>query len=171
MTSRSRSWVLVAEPSVSVPTYSLSSLINRSWTFVPRPIVRRSSPVAMGSSVPQWPLFLLPSCRRAIATTSCEVMPSALSTRRTPSGIATDDITNFLQNFLFDFRERAANTRPGGKNVSATAKFFADGAHIHFVAFRTHAHAHFAVGQFLKENRHNNAVNRAQMIDESFIVF
>src|SRR5205814_8660768 len=116
-------------------TYSLSSLIKRSCTFVPRPIVRRSNPVAIGSSVPQWPIFLNPSCRRVSATTSCDVMPSALSTKRTPSGIATDDITNFLQNFSFDFRERAADARTGGENMSAATKFFADGAHVYLFAF------------------------------------
>src|SRR6059058_486787 len=152
MISPSRSCVLVAEPSVRVPTYSLSSLISKSCTFVPRPIVRRSRPVAIGSSVPQWPIFLIPSCRRASATTSCEVIPSALSTRRTPSGIATDNITNFLQNFLFYFCERAANPRAGRENVSAAAKFLANGADIHLFVFRTHAHTHFAVGQFLKKH-------------------
>src|SRR5438309_1198488 len=96
---------------------------------------RQSNPVAMGSSVPQWPIFLNPSCRRVSATTSCDVMPSALSTKRTPSGIATDDITNFLQNFSFDFRERAADARTGGENMSAATKFFADGAHVYLFAF------------------------------------
>ena len=45
------------------------------------------------------------SCRLTSATTSCEVIPAALSTRRTPSGVAVNDIANFLQHTLFHFRE------------------------------------------------------------------
>src|SRR5437660_5541590 len=170
-TSPCRSWVLVVVPRVSVPTYSLSSLINKSCTFVPRPIVNKSNPVAIGSSVPQWPIFLNPSCRRRSATTSCEVMPSALSTSRTPSGTAADDITHFLQNFLFHFRECAADACAGCQNVSAAAEFFTDGADVHFFVLRPHADAHFTVCEFLKKDGDDDPANRAQMIDKPFIMF
>src|SRR5664279_746038 len=46
---------------------------------------RTSKPVAKGSSVPAWPARRIPRARRAMATTSCEVMPAGLSTRSTPS--------------------------------------------------------------------------------------
>src|SRR5205807_9305234 len=170
-TSPCRSCVLVATPKVSVPTYSLSSLINRSCTFVPRPIVNKSNPVAIGSSVPQWPTFLIPSWRRASATTSCEVMPSALSTSRTPSGTAADDITHFLQNFLFELGERAADARASCEHVAAAAKFFADRADVHFFALGTHADAHLPVREFLKEDSDDDAANRAQVVDETFVIF
>ncbi len=87
-TSPSLSWVPVVTPSRIVPTYCLSSLISRSWIFVARPTTSINSPVASGSSVPQCPIFLIPSCRRAIATTSCEVIPGSLSINNTPHGFA-----------------------------------------------------------------------------------
>ncbi len=49
-----------------MPTYSLSSVISRSWIFVPRPSTMMSRPVASGSSVPQWPTFLKSSRRRTM---------------------------------------------------------------------------------------------------------
>src|SRR4051794_6329275 len=53
---------------------------------VARPASTSSSPVANGSSVPAWPTFTpFPSRRRRRATTSCDVTPAGLSTRKTPS--------------------------------------------------------------------------------------
>src|SRR5205809_2147508 len=125
----------------------------------------------MGSSVPQWPAFLIPSLRRTSATTSCEVIPCALSTRRTPSGVGFKDVTNFLQGSFFDFGERATHARARRESVSSAPKFLADYADIHSVAFRAHADAHFAFGQFFEEDSNDNATNRAQMIDQAFVVF
>src|SRR5581483_151099 len=53
---------------------------------VARPSNTNNNPVANGSSVPAWPT-LTPrgNPRRTRATTSCEVGPAGLSTRRTPS--------------------------------------------------------------------------------------
>ena len=59
MTSPSLSWVLVALPRVAVPRYSFSSLMRRSWIRVALPTTRMSIPVAIGSSVPQCPIFLV----------------------------------------------------------------------------------------------------------------
>src|SRR5439155_20117776 len=42
-------------------------------------------PVAFGSSVPQWPTFLIPKCRRIASTTSWDVGPAGLSMRSAPS--------------------------------------------------------------------------------------
>src|SRR4029077_16498966 len=128
----------------NVPTYSLSSLMSKSCTFVPRPTVSRSKPVAIGSSVPQWPIFFVPSCRRASATTSCDVIPSALSTSKTPSGDAgaLNGFTSFLQNFLFDFGEGTVDARTGSECMAAAAKFLADRADINPRVFRTHTHAY-----------------------------
>src|SRR5436305_15130064 len=112
-------------------------------------MVIKSNPVAIGSRVPQWPTFLIPSCRRTSATTSCEVIPPALSTSRTPSREAAKDVTRFLQNFFLHFGEGSFDSRTRGQNVAAAAKFLANRADIHFVTFRAHAHPHFAIGQFL----------------------
>src|SRR5262245_19732082 len=48
-------------------------------------MTRGKTPVAMGSSVPVCPMRDTFSARRAIATTSCDVGPSVLSTTSTPS--------------------------------------------------------------------------------------
>src|SRR6516162_3711053 len=130
-------------------------------------MVSRRRPVAIGSSVPQWPIFLVPSCRRASTTMSCDVIPSALSTRRMPSGEvgAFNGFTSFLQNFFFDFRQRSAYTRASSERVTAAAKLVANRADIHPFVFGTHADAHLSVGKFLEKHSDNDAVNCAEMID------
>src|SRR5215471_13225923 len=134
--------------------------MSKSCTFVPRPTVSRSRPVAIGSSVPQWPIFFVPSCRRASTTTSCDVIPSALSTSRTPSGDAgaLNDFTSFLQKFFFDFRQRSAHTRTSRECVAAAAKFLANRAYIHPFVFGTHADAHLSVEKFFQKHSYNDAV-------------
>src|SRR5947199_771855 len=171
MTSPCRSCVLVVTPSTNVPAYSLSSLMSKSWTFVPRPTVSRSKPVAMGSSVPQWPTLLISSLRRTNATTSCDVIPAALSTSRTPSGVALDCCTGLFHDFFLYFRQCPANARPGGEDMAATTKLCANRADIERFIFRAHADAHFSIGQFFEENGHDHTANCAQMIDQPFVVF
>src|SRR5215472_16096437 len=135
--------------------------MSRSCTFVPRPTVSRSRPVAIGSRVPQWPIFFVPSCRRASATTSCEVIPSALSTSRTPSGDggALNGFTSFLQNFFFDFRQRSAHAPARSECVPAAAKFLAYRAYIHPFVFGTHADPYFSVGELFEKHSDGDAVN------------
>ena len=82
-----------------------------------------------------------------------------------------DGCTSLFHDFLFHFRQRPGNARPGCKDVTATAKFFANRADIDRVVFRAHAHAHFSIWQFLEENRHDHPAHRAQMIDQPFVVF
>src|ERR1700738_4933711 len=133
-------------------------------------MVSRSRPVAIGSSVPQWPIFLISSLRRTIATTSCEVIPAALSTSRTPSGVAVNDIANLLQDFFFHFRQRTAHAGAGRKFVPASAEFLANRADICRIRFRAHAHADFPVHQLFKENRDDDSLDRAQMIDQALVI-
>src|SRR5947207_13426445 len=97
-------------------------------------------------------------------------MPSALSTSRTPSVVALDDVTNFLQDALPDFIEGAADAVAGGEFVSAAAEFFANGANINLRAFGSHAHSHLALRQLFKKNRNQNAANGTKMIDEPLVV-
>src|SRR4029077_12026242 len=105
----------------------------------------------------------VPSCRRASATTSCDVIPSALSTSRTPSGDAgaAKGFTSFLQNFFFHFRQRSAHARTGSECVTAAAKFLTNRAHIHPFVFGTHADPHLSIRKFFEKHSDDNAVNCA----------
>src|ERR1700722_16758586 len=134
-------------------------------------IVIKSSPVAIGSSVPQWPTFLIPSWRRTSATTSCDVMPSALSTRKTPSRDVANDVTHFLQNLLFYLGKRAFNTRASRKGMSAATEFLTDRAHVNLIALRAHTDPDLPVGQFLKKDCNDHSVNRAEVIDQALVIF
>src|SRR4051812_32154736 len=166
-----RSCVSVVAPNDSVPAYSLSSLMSKSWIFVPRPRVNKSSPVAIGSSVPQWPTFLIWRRRRTSATTSCDVMPAALSTSRTPSGVAVNDMANCFQDPSFYFRQSSFDPRAGGQLMPAAAKTLADCGDIRRFALRPHADAHLAFRQFLKKDGNDYALDRAEVIDQPLIVF
>src|SRR5438046_8374830 len=152
-------------PSVRVPAYSLSSLMSKSWTFVPRPIVKRSKPVAIGSRVPQWPTFFISSFRRTSATTSCEVIPSALSTSRTPSRVGLNDVTNFLQNIPFDFGECSAHACARREARTPAAKFLTDGTDINGITFRAHADTYLAAGRFFANGGEHRGPGRAKVID------
>src|SRR4051812_27156821 len=145
--------------------------MSRSWILVPRPRVRSRRPVAIGSSVPQWPTFFICKRRRTIATTSCEVIPAALSTRRTPSGVAVNDTANLLQDFRFHFRQGSADSGSGGKLVSAAAELSADRGDISGIGFRPHAHANFTFGELFEENGDDDALNCADVINQAFVVF
>ena len=86
-TSVHASWLGVPSPSRIVPVYRLSMPVNVSTSFVALPTHRMSRPVAIGSSVPQWPTFFTPAkareMPRVFPTTSNDVHPGGLSTRRT----------------------------------------------------------------------------------------
>src|SRR4051812_27977133 len=144
--------------------------MRRSWILVPRPRVSKSRPVAIGSSVPQCPTFFIWRRRRTIATTSCDVIPAALSTSRTPSGVAVNDMANLFQNFVLNFGQRSAHPGAGRQLVAASAEFLADRANVRGLRFGTHTDPHPGVGQFFEEHGDNDALDRADMIDESFVV-
>jgi len=81
------------------------------------------------------------------------------------------DVTNFLQGSFFDFGERATHARARRESVSSAPKFLADGTNVDEIAFRTHADAYLAVGQFFEEGGNDHTANRAEMVDQPFIVF
>src|SRR5262249_59497942 len=100
------------------------------------------------------------------ATRSCDVIPSALSTSRTPSGEgALNGFTSFLQDSFLDFCQRSAHARTGSECVPATAKFLANRAYIHPFVFGTHANPHLSVGKLFEKHSDDHAVDCAEMID------
>src|ERR1700758_2934330 len=98
-------------------------------------------------------------------------MPAALSTSRTPSGVVLDCCTSLFYDLFLYLRQCAATARPRRENMTATTKLLANRADIDRIVFRTHAHAHFSISQFFEENCHHDAANRAQVIDQPFIIF
>ncbi len=86
MTAPMRSPVSVAVPKATVARYRLRPAVRNCDRRVALPITTGNTPVANGSSVPVCPTRVLRgNRRRTVATTSCDVMPSGLSTMRTPS--------------------------------------------------------------------------------------
>src|ERR1700730_10783164 len=116
-------------------------------------------------------MFLVPSFRRASATTSCDVISAALSTSRMPSGSALNNVTNFLQNLFFHFADAPANACAGSQCVTAAAELLANRANIDGFVFRSHTDAQLAVRQFFEENGNDHAPDCAEMIDQSLVVF
>ena len=78
------SWVSVTRPSRRPATYSFCPLSANATPRVACPTKTGSTPVAMGSRVPLWPSFRVPSTPRILATTSKLVQPAGLSTIRIP---------------------------------------------------------------------------------------
>src|SRR2546423_10669932 len=66
-------------------SYTLSPFPKNCARRVARPITSGSTPVAIGSSVPRCPTFLVCASRRMRLTTSWDVHPDGLSTTITPS--------------------------------------------------------------------------------------
>ena len=85
MISPSASSVLVVWPSLIVASYSFSVSVRYPSSLVAFSTPTTRTPVAIGSSVPACPTFLVPVSRRTRATTSCDVIPPGLSTITRPS--------------------------------------------------------------------------------------
>src|SRR6266404_855794 len=54
--------------------------------------------------------------------------------------------------------------------MSAAAKLLTDRAHVYLFVLRMHAYAHLTVSQLFKKNRYHDSANRAEMIDQAFII-
>src|SRR6266540_6575711 len=131
-----------------LPSYTLSADIIFSESFVPRPSTMMSRPVALGSSVPQWPTFLIWKRRLMASSTSCEVGPAGLSIRSAPSN-GSNSCMGLLRRVegLFycgdhptlNGQRFAAEARAGRGRVSAAAEQTGDFIDIHPLAFRAQA--------------------------------
>src|SRR3954447_10017587 len=97
-------------------------------------------------------------------------MPSALSTSRTPSGVAANDVTDCLHYSLLHFGERPADARTCREGMTASTEFLTNGTNVDRRIFRAHANADLAVQQFLEKNRDHDAMNGADMIDQAFVI-
>src|SRR4030095_11889217 len=104
-----------------------------------------------------------------MATTSCEVMPAALSTSRTPSRVS-EFMINGGEHSFFNLCERAFDTRTGGERVAAAAEGCANLAHVNFRILRAKADADFSFGEFLEERRDDHAFDCADRVDQTFVV-
>ena len=85
--SPSASSVWVAAPSRMVARYCLSLPEMNCRSFVPPSTPSTNRPVAIGSRVPAWPIFLVPKMPRSLATTSWLVHPGCLSISTSEAGI------------------------------------------------------------------------------------
>lgn len=86
VTSPSASSVRVHWPRRIVASYSFCVRVRCPSSRVARSTPSTRTPVAIGSSVPAWPTRRVPTSRRILPTTSCEVQPPGLSTMTRPSG-------------------------------------------------------------------------------------
>src|SRR5262245_53168956 len=108
--------------------------MNR-WMRVPRPTPMISRPAANGSSVPACPpLNPLPSRRRIRATTSCDVTPAGLSTKRIPSG--NELLGHLLAQELHQLVELELGGEARGATVASAAQGAGDHGHVDAVVGR-----------------------------------
>src|SRR5437763_2721913 len=54
--------------------------------------------------------------------------------------------------------------------MASSAELLADSANIDSITFGTHAHAHFAIGQFFEKDGNDNAADCAQVIDQPLVI-
>ena len=116
-------------------------------------------------------LNIAPKAFGAILASSGRALDPPAGTRTDGSIVAVNDIANCFQDFLFYFGERSANPRARRKFVSTTAELLANGRDVDAIILGTHADAHFSLGQFFKKDRDDDSLDRAQVIDQAFIVF
>src|SRR5579884_2802486 len=145
-----------------------------------------SRPVALGSSVPQWPTFLRRNVLRIASTTSCEVGPAGLSIRSAPSNGSNSCMANRgkfgrlfrrVQRFFYggddpplDGQRWSGNPRACSSTMAASAKERRNLVHVHLLAFGTQANARQFGRDFLEKTRDDHRFNRADMVNQPFRV-
>src|SRR6476620_2691312 len=97
-------------------------------------------------------------------------MPSALSTSRTPSGVAVNDVTDCLHYLLLDFGTCPAHTGPGRQGMAASTELLTDGTNVDRGVLRAHADADLAVEEFFEKNSDDDTADRTDVIDQALIV-
>lgn len=115
----------------------MESFKKASWRRVAsRPISKINRPVAIGSRVPLWPIFLVFKTRREMAIMSCEEKSAGLSMSNRPLFCGSGDVFNnvihcFCQvvgYFVYGF---AGYFKTGGPCVPAAAESLCEAAYIH----------------------------------------
>ena len=108
---------------------SCGSTVRKRSRRVTRPTPSSSTPVASGSSVPEWPIFRLRSSPRALATTSWDVQPASLSTTATPSRSCSSGSEHALRARRVWMSRRISSMRSprrtagSGRNASSGVRF------------------------------------------------
>src|SRR3954447_23732490 len=145
--------------------------MRKRCTRVARPTSTSSRPVANGSSVPAWPTFTpRPSRRRTPSTTSWEVIPAGLSTRRTPS---SELAGNLGPQDLDQLGIAEVGRDPGRAPVPAAAGRAGDARDVDAVVGRAQRdlaarRAAVAVGaQLAYEPGHGGALDGAQVVHDA----
>src|SRR5438105_1967538 len=161
------------------PSYTLSADIIFSESLVPRPSTMMSKPVALGSSVPQWPTFLIWKRRRMASTTSCDVGPTGLSIRSAPSS-GSNSCMALLRGVESSFdcgddpplnRQRSApEARPGRGRVSAAAELTGDFIHIDALALRAQTDASEFRFELFEDAGHHDRFHGADMVNQTLRV-
>src|ERR1051326_4727197 len=115
-----------------------------SESLVARPRRRINNPVALGSSVPQCPTFLISKFRRMFSTTSWEVGPAGLSMSSAPSSVSKVCMSgkgafDFVDDLALDTMGGALYASARGSGMAAAAKFLGDVVDVHFLALGAQA--------------------------------
>src|SRR3954462_12228661 len=156
--------VSVANPKRTVASYDLALPLRNCASRVALPRTSSRTPVAIGSSVPVWPIRFSRRARRIRATTSCDVGPAGLSTTSRPS---IDGVLDLCDERLLQLLERPADRTTGRVLVPRAAVLLRDRVDVD-VALGAQAGAVVVAFLLLGEDDRLNLLHRQRQIDQPF---